>query len=319
MIAHWLNHQLERLCDALPADLWLAFPPMMRGVIAIVLVSLVCGAVGSLVVSNRMAFLSDALAHCAFAGVTLGMIISLAAFQPEAESWAVPTIMVAFGILVGLGIVFVREHSRLSSDTVIGVFFAFAVGFGAMLLNALRRSSFMDPERFLFGSLLTTSASDLLVLLALAVVLLFVLFKLYNAIVLGSFSPSLAMSRGVRVRLWNYVFIVLLALIVNLCVRAVGALLINALLVVPAATAANLGRGVRAMFWWAIVISLTCGITGLWMSYRVVIPVSRGGGIELVPSGTIVVLCVLAFMVSLVFRMTRDRRAARLITTPVNS
>src|SRR5262249_23813776 len=122
----------------------------------------------------------------------------------------------------------------------------------------------------------------------------------------------------INVRLWNYVFIVLLALIVNLCIRAVGALLINALLVVPAATAANLGRSVRAMFWWSIAVSITCGITGLWMSYRVQIPLSRGSSMDLVPSGTIVVLCVVTFLASLIFRLTRDRRAARLITTPVN-
>lgn len=316
MLIDGLRNGIEWLSNAFPPDFWLNPPYMLRGFIAISMVSLICGAVGSLVVGNRMAFFSDALAHCAFAGVTLGMLISLSSFRAESQAWSVPTIMVAFGILVGFGIAFVRENTTLSSDTIIGVFFAFAVGFGAMLLNAFRRSSYMDPEKFLFGSVLFVSEGDILVLVALTALLLIVLIYAYNPIVLGSFNPTLARSRGVRVRFWNYAFILLLALIVNLCLKAVGALLINALLVVPAATAANLSRGVRAMFWWTIAISVFSGMAGLWLSHRVQIPMGSGQALDLIPSGTIVVVCVFAFLVSLVARIGRDRRVARFANQP---
>ena len=85
-----------------------------------------------------MAFFSDAMAHCAFAGVALGILITmiLAPGHRSDYDWVVPLVMVTIGILVGLGIAFVREMTGLASDTVIGVFFAGAVGFGAMLLTA---------------------------------------------------------------------------------------------------------------------------------------------------------------------------------------
>ena len=110
-----------------------------------------------------------------------------------------------------------------------------------------------------------------------------------------------------HVRFWNYAFIAVLALIVNLCLRAVGALLINALLVVPAATAANLSGGLKSLFWWSVSLSLTCCAFGMWFASTVVIPLKSGEVFEFAPSGTIVVLCVLAFFASLAWRIVRDR------------
>src|SRR5205814_2989121 len=123
-------------------------------------------------------------------------------------------------------IAFVREKTGLASDTVIGVFFAGAVGFGGMLFGALSRTN-LSPETFLFGNVLAVYEGDLLWLFGLGVLLVVVLARRYNHFVLTSFNPSLARSRGVPLRWCNYLLIVLLALIVNLCLRAVGALLIN--------------------------------------------------------------------------------------------
>lgn len=303
-----LRLAVDALATSMPADSWLHAPFAIKALMMAILVAIVCGMVGALVVGNRMAFFSDALAHCAFAGVTLGMLLSLAGNDPQRDQWIVPTVMVVFGVLVGLAIAFVRENSALSSDTVIGVFFALAVGFGGMLLASLRRSTFLDPEKFLFGSLLFVSEADILVVLGLALLLGAALLPTYNLIVAASFNPSLARSRGVRVRLLNYLFIVLLALIVNLCVKAVGALLINALLVVPAATAANLGRSARGMFWWAIAAALLSCVGGLWVSCTCELPVRRGTPLPLAPSGTIVVIAITLFFASLALRMLRDRR-----------
>src|SRR5262249_5250516 len=138
-----------------------------------ILVALICGAVGALVVGNRMAFFSDALAHCAFAGISLGFLLALAAGvegQTEFSHWVTP-VMVVFGILVGLGIDWVRQRSGLSSDTVIGVFFAGAIGFGAIILRFVGQKyhHYFQPENFLFGSASNVSSTDILNLLALTV------------------------------------------------------------------------------------------------------------------------------------------------------
>lgn len=303
-----LESTFEWIANRFPAESWLAYPYAVRALFAIVLLGLSCGMVGSLVVGNRMAFLSDALAHCAFAGVTLGMILSYVGNLAAQQFWVVPAVMVSFGVCMGLAIAFVRDKTTLASDTIIGVFFAFAVGLGVMLIKALRQNSYLSPESFLFGSILAIDERDLLLLFALTIATAITIYMNYNSILFSSFSQSLARSRGIRVRLSNYILVVLLALIVNICLKAVGALLINALLVVPAAAAANLAGGTRSMFWWTLTITLVSGISGLYMSHAVAFQFGGNQSIDLVPSGAIVLLCVACFFVTLGIRVAAERR-----------
>src|SRR5947207_15908430 len=94
---------------------------IVMGTLAIILVSLICGSVGAMVIGNRMAFFADALAHCAFAGVGLGILTALlTGMNHEQIDWLLPLIMVSFGVLVGIGIAYVQERTKLASDTVIG-------------------------------------------------------------------------------------------------------------------------------------------------------------------------------------------------------
>jgi zinc transport system permease protein len=282
---------------------------MVSGLFAVTLFSLICGSVGSLVVGNRMAFFSDAMAHCAFAGVALGLLLSLF-LPPAAVGWfgqfGVPIVMVLFGLLVGLAIAFVREKTGLASDTVIGIFFAGAIGFGAVLLKPLSQRGYFDLEAFLFGNPLFVSPTDLLMLMGLLVVTTVTLLFLYNHLVFASFNPSLARSRRIRVRLANYLFIVLLALIVNLCLRIVGALLINALLIVPAATASYLARNTRQLFWMTTSTCLLVGVGGLVLSWEI----EAGLGFEVGVAGMIVVLSVFLFFIAMLIGPWLQRRPA---------
>ncbi len=215
--------------------------------------------------------------------------------------------MVAFGVAVGVGIAYVRETTGLAHDTVIGVFFAFAVGFGGMLMQPLQTQRSYNVEQFMFGSPLFAKESEILWVFGLAVVLAVILVRRYNQFVLASFNPSLARSRNVPLRWCNYLLIILLALIVNLSIRAVGALLINAVLVVPAATAANVSRNLRQMFWYSMLLSLAAGVGGLWVSNAVHIPIGRGQTLEPGPGGTVVVLSVLFFFATVAWRSAAGR------------
>lgn len=303
--AEWINQIIYRIADLFPDGTWMHHHFNVKALIVIVIVSILCGAVGSLVVGNRMAFFSDALAHSAFAGITLGLIVALAMGDNQ-DSVAIPLIMVAFGVVVGVAIAFVRERTGLANDTVIGVFFAFSVGFGGMLFGALKTRT-INPESFLFGSPLSVHEKDILLLAVLSLVLAVVLGRRYNNFVLASFNPSLARSRQIPLRWCNYLFIILLALIVNLCLRAVGALLINAMLVVPAATAANFGRNLRQMFWGSIFFGLAAGIGGLWISNTASLTIGENNTLEFGTSGTVVVLSVLLFFVSVAWKSMADR------------
>jgi zinc transport system permease protein len=310
----WLDNLIKTLCQGVFAKTFLADEFSLRAMLAILLVSLVCGAVGSLVVGNRMAFFSDALAHCAFAGVALGLLLGYFTGAETGDAyllWMTVT-MVGFGVAVGLAIAFVREVTGQANDTVIGVFFAGAVGLGAIFLKVGSGRRFMSPETFLFGNPVTVTSGDLLVLFCLAVVTAGVLAWLYNGLTLTSFNRSLALSRRVRVRLGNYLFIVLLALIVNLCLKAVGALLINALLIVPAATAALLCRNMRQVFWGSVGLCLLAGAGGHLLSAQLRIPVvGTTNWVHPGESGTIVLLSVLLFFLALPLSAWRRRREAQ--------
>ena len=284
----------------------------LGALLAVILISSLCGMVGALVVGNRMAFFSDAMAHCAFAGISLGLIISLAlGFTPKSEM--LPTllavIMAAFGALVGVGIAFVRENTGLASDTVIGVFFAGAIGFGAIILHAFPTGRGFDPEQFLFGGPAFVQPLDLLLLTVLLAVTILVFVLRYNQLVLASFNPSLARSRGVSVALNNYIFVLLLALIVNFSIYAVGVLLINALLIVPAATASNLSKNMRQMFRYSFVLSVATGLAGLFLSNTVRVPIGAGEPKQFAISGTIICLGVLLFAFSMAVPPLRRRFA----------
>lgn len=300
---------LERIAQWMGPD-WHGYH--VGAFLAVLLVSSICGMVGALVVGNRMAFFSDAMAHCSFAGISLGLIIAFAmGFTAKSDElqWLIPLIMATFGALIGLGIAFVREHTGLASDTVIGVFFAGAIGFGAMILQAFQGRRLFDPERFLFGGPALVQPFDLLMLAILLVVTVLLMGWRYNQLVLASFNPSLARSRGIPVLLNNYLFIVLLALIVNFSITAVGVLLINALLIVPAATANNLSTNMRQMFRASLGLSVLTGLVGLWISHSVSLPIGPGEPKQFGVSGTIICVGVLLFAVSMAVPYLRRKFA----------
>jgi zinc transport system permease protein len=293
------DRALTWLCSLFPSWFMLSSALEVNVLLAVLLVSSVCGAVGALVVGNRMAFFSDALAHTAFAGVALGLLLGFVTGAEGSQFMLLVTlIMVLFGVCVGLAIAFVREKSGQASDTVIGVFFAGAIGLGAILLKIASHRRRLPPEDFLFGNPVTVTFEELLVLLILILLTAGVLVWKYNQMVFTSFSPSLAMSRQIPIRLCSYLLIVLLALIVNICLTIVGALLINALLVVPAATAANVCRNMRQQFRWSIFLCLLAGIGGDVLSWFL----TMHGRIEVSAGGTIVVLSVVFYFLSLAVR-----------------
>jgi len=301
--SEWLDRCIDSCAALAPENSFFAWNFNIRSLLALVLVSLCCGAIGSLVIGGRMAFFSDALAHCSFAGISIGFLLFLLVgplfdlgIKDERAFWNwVTIIMVVFGILAGCGIVWVRTRTGLSNDTVIGVFFAGAVGLAATLRTLLRKRALFNLEDFLFGSPLQVSSGQLLVLACLLVVTAFLLAYVYNPLQLASFNQSLALARRVPVQRVQYLFIILLALVVNLCLRFVGALLINAMLIIPAATAVNFSRNMRQLFWGTIVLGLFLSIAGQWLSWDM----SMGAKIDLGLSGTIVLLNVLAFLCSM--------------------
>ena len=264
---------------------------MQQAMVGLLLLAPMTAVMGIQVVNFRMAFFSDAISHSAFAGVALGLIFAV---NPD---WTMPL----FGLLVGLGIMILLRHSRLSSDTVIGVFFSAMVAFGLAIVSG-DRSLARDLQRFLYGDILTISDAQILCLAALLVALMTFQARSYNHLLYIGINPTLAQAHRVRVAVHQYLFAGLLALIVMFSVQAVGVLLVTALLIVPAAAARNLARSAGRMFWWALVISVSSAVVGLLVSAQDWASTATGATIVLVACGW--------FVLSMVAITLRDRADA---------
>ena len=261
---------LLSLCGAIPLDC--LQPHFMRqALIGLLLLCPMTAALGVQVVHFRMAFFSDAIGHSAFAGAALGLMLSV---DPLLA-------MPIFGILVGFAVMAVQRRAALSSDAAIGIVFSAVVAFG---LAAVSRAPGMarTVQQFLYGDILTISTNELVVLALLGLAVLAFQFAGYNRLLLIALNPIMARASGIRVALWQYLFAGLTALAVMFAVRAVGVLLVTALLIVPAAAARHFARTAGGMFWWAQAISATSGIAGLLLSAQPWLATSSGATIILV-------------------------------------
>lgn len=229
---------------------------MKNALLAVFLLAPIFGLTGTMVVSNRMSYYSDALGHSALAGIALGLIFGLR--DPLIS-------MILFSLMFGMGIATVKNRARSSTDTIIGVFSASAVALGIALLS--RSGGFSRYSSYLVGDILAIRPSDIrLLLYVLAATVVFWIF-FFNDLLMMSVSTSLARSKGVRLKLVENLFMMLIAILVTVSIKWIGTLLINSLLILPAAAARNIARTVRQYHIIAVVLSLLCGLTGLLLSF----------------------------------------------------
>jgi zinc transport system permease protein len=243
------------LLDLLPFS-FVQYDFMKNALLAIILIAPLFGLTGTMVVNNRMSYYSDALGHSALAGIALGVLLGL---QDLLLS------MILFSILFGLMLATVKNRARASTDTIIGVFSSSAVAIGIALLS--RHGGFAKYNSFLVGDILAIRVSDILILITVLLLTLLFWLIFFNQLLLLSVNASLAKSKGVRVKLVEIAFMMLVAVLVTVSIKWVGTLLINALLILPAAAARNLAGNVRRYQRLAVFFSLISGLSGLLLSF----------------------------------------------------
>ena len=248
---------------------------VVNGFLCAFVIGPLLGGIGTMVVVKRMAFFSQAIGNAALTGVAVGVIIG--------ESYTAPYMsMFSFCILFGLLLNFSKNRTKMSSDTLIGVFLSISLAIGATtLLWVSARVNTHILDTVMFGSILTVNTTDMNVLLVTAVLTALVALPLYNQMLLGSLNPSLAHVRGVRVHLLEYVFVLLVTILTVACVKIVGAVLVEALLLIPAAAARNLNRSIRGFVLWSIAFSTMSCLVGIYAPMRWDLPVPSGGAIIL--------------------------------------
>jgi zinc transport system permease protein len=270
---------------------WWRYPFFVRSLVAVALLAPLLATLSHLVVARRLAFLSTALGQAALTGLTIGLALG------DTESGA-RVEMLGFCLLCALALVAVKRRSSLPPDTLIGVFVAFTLGLGICLLVVVtQRFNVHQIEALMFGSPLTVTNRDLVVIGALVVVVGVVLARHYNELLLDSVSPPLARAAGVRSAWLDHLFVVLLTTTIVLTLQLAGALMVEALVVVPAAASRNVARSLRALVLGSIPIALAAGAGGLALSME-----------WNAPSGGAIVL-VLAALFGVTWTVGRARRA----------
>lgn len=239
----------------LPIDA-LQFNFMKNAFLAILLLTPLLGLLGTMAVNRQMAFFSDALGHSALTGIGLGIVLGC-----RNDLLA----MLVFGIAWAILICLIRHTESASTDTIISVFSSTSIAAGLLILS--RGGGFAKYSSLLIGDILAVTPADLLWLLLALIGGIAVWVLIYNSLLISSVNTALARSRGIRTRLIECVFVVLVAVAVMLAIRWVGVMLINALLILPAAAGRNLARSSRQHASITVVIALVCGLAGLFSSY----------------------------------------------------
>ena len=255
------------LWDALPIEM-LHWNFMKNALLALLLMAPLFGLLSTMVVTGRMSFFSDALGHSAFTGIAIGCICGLS-----------PTgFAVAFSVAFALLFSYVRSRSNQAADTLIGVFSSTAVALG-IFIATLGGGSFTKYNKYLIGDVLSVTSAEIgvLAIVLVCVAAFWVLFG--NRLVLVSIHAPLASSRGLKVKTTQTLFTVCIAVVVTLAINWVGLLMLNSLLVLPAASARNVSKNLRQYHGFSVLFALIASLLGLVISYH--LGASTGAAISL--------------------------------------
>ncbi len=244
------------LMDAILPIEALSFTFMKNALLAVLLLTPLLGLLGTMAVNQQMAFFSDALGHSALTGIGLGVVLGV-----SSDLLA----MLIFGVVWALLISRIKQTGAASTDTIISVFSSTSIAAGLLILS--RGGGFAKYSTLLVGDVLAVTPHDLLYLLIALMAGVLLWAAMYNSLLLSSINPSLARTRGVCVRVVECLFVVLVAVAVMLAIKWVGVMLINALLILPAAAGRNLARSSRSHAAWSVGIAVISGVAGLLSAY----------------------------------------------------
>lgn len=276
------------MIDWLLAPLQYSF--MVRGMGATILVGVVCATLGTYVVLRGWAFFGDALAHAILPGVAIGYLVGNGA-RSSVFWWALVT-----SVLSAFGIGAISRSTKIKEDTAIGIVFAGAFALGIVLISTVR-SYTADLSHFLFGDVLGVRTSDLVLILAFSLFIMFSVIVFYKEFLVISFDPVLATTLRLPTRTLDLFLMVLIAVAIVVSLQTVGLALMVAMLVTPAATAFLLTKRLPTMMILGALIASVSGVIGLYLSYY----------LGIASGGAIVLTCTVLFGLTWVLLEVRKR------------
>lgn len=260
---------------------WLSHTFMKNAFIAIIIITPLFGLLSTMVVSNKMSFFADSLGHGAFTGIAVGIL--LGGIDPM---WGANLFSICFAIAITI----IKNKGTSSTDTIIGVFSSTSIALGLVLMSF--SSSLSKFSSYLVGDLLSISQNQIILLIFVFIAIIVLWSLIFNKLLVTSLNTSLANSRGMNTLLIEIIFTCTIAVIVTITIRWVGLLIINSLLVLPAAASRNISRNIRQYHLFSILIAIFSGIVGLIISYY----------LNTVTGATIVLVASVIFFITLFIR-----------------
>lgn len=258
----------------------LHFEFMRNAILAGLLTSIACGIIGTLVVVNRIVFISGGIAHAAYGGVGIAFFLGISPLMGAA----------GFSLAISVIMSMVTLKNKQRADTVIGALWAVGMALGIILID-LTAGYNVDLMSYLFGSILAVPRTDLWLMLALDGVILVTVFFAYNEFLAMSFDEEFAMAMGVPVRTLYFALLAMMALSVVMVIRVVGLILVIALLTIPPYIAERYSESLRTMMIYSVILSCTFTMIGLWLSYS----------FNLTSGATIIMVAAVFFFLSMLF------------------
>lgn len=261
----------------------LSLPFMQRALIAGIFVGFLSSYYGVFIVQRGLGFLGSGLAHAAFGGVALGVLLN------QEPLW----IAVPFTVIVAIGITWVKDKTNLGSDTTIGIFFSVSMALGIIFIF-LKRQYTSDAFNYLFGSILSVTVIDLIFSAALVIITI-ILFPIWKRWAYSSFDRELAQADRIPVQSDDYLLSVLIAVTIVVSIKVVGIVLIAAFLVIPPATSRLINKSFSKMTFTSIVIGIFTALFGLWISYYLDVP----------SGATIILVQAVIFFIIMIFHSSK--------------
>lgn len=247
---------LYRILETVLPFQFIQYDFMKNALIAMLIITPLFGILGTMIVNNRMAFFSDALGHSAFTGIAVGVLLG---FTDTNLS------MVLFAIVFALVLNYIKRKNTVSTDTIISVFSSLGTAAGLVILS--RKGEFSQYSNLLVGDILSITSKEIFFLFGIFFITLIFWITCFNPLHGMSINESLARSKKIPTAWIDNFFVVIIALIIMLSIKWVGILIINALLILPAASSRNLASNMREYHGFSVMISLFSGILGLLLSY----------------------------------------------------
>lgn len=250
-----MNTIYEILEKVLPYS-FIEYDFMKNAFLAVLIITPLFGILGTMIVNNRLAFFSEALGHSALTGIAIGIIFGIMNTNLS---------MILFATIFALFLNKIRRMKTLSTDTIISVFSSFSTAIGLVILS--RGGQFSNYSSLLVGDILSIKPSEILFLILIFLVTMVFWFLCFNKLHAASVNEALARSKNINVNLIDNIFVVIIAFIVMASIKWVGILIINALLILPAASSRNISSNMREYHLFSVIISVFSGIFGLILSF----------------------------------------------------